>query len=331
MSETKQNNVKPGLARGAARGLSDRTVRNLCIFPVLILLIAFNVFPLFASLGLSFTNYTQAKNVKAEGAAGGDAKPGEKQPEPTKYVGLENYSNLVNGPKTQTEVWPAFTRSAGLVVLTVGLQTVLGYGAALMLHRKFFGRGAILALLLIPMMLSPAVVASFWKYMFKPDWGIVNYLMGVRWNWDGKEQLAFWAVVIVEVWMWTPFMMLLSIAGLNSIPQSLYEAADVDRASAWFRFKSITLPLSAPLVMLGIVFRMMDTFRLFDTAAVLNDEVETYSSTTVSVLLHATGFKITSGNLGQSTAMAYLLLIVAIALGNIAVRYLDKLRNRGDA
>jgi multiple sugar transport system permease protein len=178
------------------------------------------------------------------------------------------------------------------------------------------------------MMLSPAIMGSFWKYMLHPDWGVVNYLIGgQRLEWYGNNPLAFWAVVVAEVWMWTPFMMLLSLAGLNSIPSSLYEAAEVDRASSFFRFRSITLPLVAPLMLLGIIFRVMDTFRLFDTAYVLNGNQEGQPTEFVSVLLHLRGFG-PGRPLGEATALAYLLLIVAIALGNLVVRYLDYIRSR---
>jgi multiple sugar transport system permease protein len=281
----------------------------LCIFPVLVLLIAFNIFPLLASLGISFMDFN----------------PALQSIDQAKYVGTANYAKLLSSG--DPEVWYSFQRTAGLVFVTVALQTLIGFGVALLLHRDFFGRGVITALLLIPMMLSPAIMGSFWRYMLHPDWGIINYLLGGRWEWYGKNRLAFWAVVIAEVWMWTPFMMLLTVAGLNSIPPSLYEAAEVDRASAWFRFWNITLPLVAPLVLLGIIFRVMDTFRLFDTAYVLNGNQEGQPTEFVSVLLHLRGFG-PGRPLGEATALAYLLLIVAVALANLVVRYLQYIRAR---
>jgi len=296
------------------RTFSDRTVRNLCIVPVLLLLIAFNVFPLLASLFFSVTQYNPAF------------------PEPAKFVGMRNYSQMVDDEKGSVPpepwTWIAFQRTAAMVVIAVSLQTLIGFGAAMLLHRSFPGRGVITALLLIPMMLSPAVMAAFWRYMFDADSGVINFLLGAHYTWKNNSVLGFWAVVIVEVWMWTPFMMLLSLAGLNSIPGALYEAAEVDRASAWFRFRNITLPLVMPLVLLGIVFRCMDTFRLFDTPNVLSDGPQPdYPSTLVSVLLYyRSPFNQSSLPLGYSTALAYLVLIVAVAFGNLAVRYLEKIR-----
>lgn len=287
------------------RFMSDAKVRNLCIMPALALLIAFNVFPLLASLGVSFTDFNPII----------DTSP--------KFNGVENYTGLLNSPRQ--EVWRSFSRTGALVLVTVGLQTLIGFAVALLLRRSFRGRGLFTAILLIPMMLSPAVMGSFWRYLFNADYGAVNWFLDARWNWDGSRDLSFWAVVIAEVWMWTPFMMLLSLAGLNAIPKTLYEAAEVDRAGRWFRFRHITLPLAAPMILLGVVFRAMDTFRLFDTAMVLNGNLEGQPTTFVSVLLHARGFG-GSRSLGEPTALAYLLLIASLALATLVLRYLDYVR-----
>jgi multiple sugar transport system permease protein len=287
--------------------MSDRAVRNLCILPALGLLIAFNVFPLLASLAVSFTDFNPIIDTKPV------------------FIGMENYADLINSPRQ--EVWRSFSRTGALVAVTVGLETVIGFAVAMLLRRSFRGRGLFTAILLIPMMLSPAVMGSFWRYLFNADYGAINWLLDARWSWDGSRALSFWAVALVEVWMWSPFMMLLSLAGLNAIPKALYEAAEVDRAGRWFCFRHITLPLAAPMVILGVVFRAMDTFRLFDTAMVLNGNLEGQPTTFVSVLLHARGFG-GSRSLGEPTALAYLLLIASLALANLVLRYLDHVRAR---
>lgn len=291
----------------AARALSDRKVRNLCVMPALGLLIAFNVFPLLASLAASFTDFNPIIDTRPV------------------FNGFANYAGLIDSPRQ--EVWRAFSRTGALVAVTVGLETLIGFGVALLLRRAFKGRGLFTAILLIPMMLSPAVMGSFWRYLFNADYGALNWILDARLNWDGSRPLAFWAVVVAEVWMWSPFMMLLSLAGLNAIPRTLYEAAEVDRASRWFRFRHITLPLAAPMVTLGVVFRAMDSFRLFDTAMVLNGNLEGQPTTFVSVLLHARGFG-GSRSLGEPTALAYLLLIASLALASLVLRYLENVRGR---
>ena len=294
----------------AARALSDRSVRNLCVMPALGLLIACDVFPLLASLAVSFTDFNPII----------DSQPA--------FAGLANYTGLIDSPRQ--EVWRAFSRTGALVAVTVGLETLIGFCVAMLLRRAFKGRGLLTAVLLIPMMLSPAVMGSFWRYLFNADYGAVNWLLDASLNWDGSRPLSFWAVVIAEVWMWSPFMLLLSLAGLNGIPKTLYEAAEVDRAGRWFRFRHITLPLAAPMVILGMIFRAMDAFRLFDTAMVLNGNLEGQPTTFVSVLLHARGFG-GSRSLGEPAALAYLLLIASLALASLVLRYLDHVRARRGA
>ncbi len=293
--------------KNSGRLMSDARVRTLCLVPALGLLIVFNIFPLLASLSISFTDFNPII----------DTRP--------RWVGLQNYWDLLNSARD--EVWMSFSRTAALVIVTVGLQTLIGFSVALLLRRSFRGRGWIMSALLIPMMLSPAIMGSFWHYMFNADYGVINWLLDTRWNWDGSHWRSFAAVVIAEVWMWSPFMMLLSLGGLNGISPALYEAAEVDRASPWFQFRHITLPLAMPLVLLGMIFRVMDTFRLFDSAMVLNGNLEGQPTTFISVLLHARGFG-GSRSLGEPTALAYLLLIVALAIANLAVRYLDSIREK---
>ena len=137
--------------------------------------------------------------------------------------------------------------------------------------------------------------------------------------------MAMIAVVIVDTWMWSPFMMLISLAGLSAVPKYLYEAADVDRASGWFKFRQITLPLVSPLLLIALLFRTMDAFKMFDIVYVLTHEGGPGTATeTVSMNLYRLAFR--SYNAGKACAMAYILLIVIVALSNIYVKYLNRLR-----
>src|SRR5205814_6335991 len=130
-------------------------------------------------------------------------------------------------------------------------------------------------MMLIPMMLSPLVVALFWGYMYRPDAGIIDYwirdVFGLKAvDWLNDLHVAMWSLVLVDVWQWTPFIMLISLAGLSAVPKYLYEAAEVDRASGWFKFRHITLPLVTPLLLIAILFRVMDSYKIFDQAYALN-------------------------------------------------------------
>jgi multiple sugar transport system permease protein len=277
------------------------------LVPALLLLLLLDVIPLGASFVLSFLDYNPIIDQNSI------------------WVGLSNYLDLFSGERKEV-LW-SFVRTGLLVLLAVGLQTVFGFGLAMLLQKRFRGQGLLSTLILIPMMLSPAILGAFWRYAFNADYGIMNWIFDGRWNWDGTHALAFVAVLIAEVWMWTPFMALISLSALKSIPEVVYESARVDRASPWFQFLHVTVPMSAPLVLLGMVFRIVDTFKVFDTAMVLNGNFEEQPTTFVSVLLHAKAFA-GSRSLGESSALAYLMLLVSMVLALVTAKLFLRVKDR---
>ena len=292
-----------------SRGFSDYQIKMAFIMPTMILLILMNIFPLLWSLYLSFHRYKASMPNR-----------------PAKFIGVQNYARLLSDP----EIWGYFQTTAYFVVLAVITQFIIGFGLALLLNREFRYKGLVTTLILLPMMLSPVVVGLFWRFIFASDAsGLVNYLLSpliresIGWTTDPK--IAMLAVVIVDTWMWSPFMMLISLAGLSAIPKYLYEAADVDRASRWFKFRWITLPLVSPLLLIALLFRTMDAFKMFDIVYVLTREGGPGIATeTVSMNLYRLAFR--NYNTGKACAMAYLLLIIIVALSNIYVKQLNKVR-----
>ena len=215
-------------------GLSDYQIKMVFIMPTMILLILMNIFPLLWSLVLSFYKYRVNRPDL-----------------PPEFIGFKNYVRLLSDP----DVWEYFQTTAYFVVTAVSAQFLIGFGVALLLNREFRYKGFITTLILLPMMLSPVVVGLFWRFLFKSDTsGLINYFLLPLLNfaqadpipWTTDPKFAMVSVVIVDTWMWTPFMMLISLAGLSAIPKYLYEAADVDQASNWFKFRWITLPLVSP-------------------------------------------------------------------------------------
>ncbi len=147
----------------------------------------------------------------------------------------------------------------------------------MLLNRAIPWKGLLTTLLLLPMMMSMAVVGLFWKLLYDPSFGIINYCAGPwrRSNGWPTREMALYAVAIVDIWMWSPFVMLLSLAGLSAVPKHLYEAAAIDRASPLYTFFRITLPLVAPILMIAIIFRTMEAFKTFDLAYILSSQPTT--------------------------------------------------------
>lgn len=289
-------------SRAARRGLSDLAIRNLFIIPTILFLIVFNIFPLIYSLGYSFTDFRASTNS------------------PANFVGLANYRTLLNDPF----IWSNFAITAKYVIVSVVGQVVVGFGVALLLNRDIPLKGLITTLLLLPMMLSMAVVGLFWKLLYDPSFGIINYALGLgRFEWLSNPDMALYAVAITDIWMWSPFVMLLSLAGLSAVPKHLYEAAAIDRAGSLYTFFRITLPLVAPILMIAIIFRTMEAFKTFDLAYILTSQPTTE---VISIRLYKMAFQ--EWQTGMSCALAYIVLIMVIAITNIYVKYLNKVKER---
>jgi len=308
--------IKDGIdtqARSLKGRLSDRTVANLFLIPTVILLLAINIFPLFWSLFLSFCEYVDTASM------------------PPRWVGTANYHQILHS----ADIWNTFQVTARFTLLAIGVELIVGFGMALLLHRTFRARGIITTLLLVPMMLSPVVVGLFWSYMFQSSNGLINWLLQQAHlqnplapaDWLNNPQNALWSLVIVDAWMWSPFVMLIALAGLQSVPPHLYEAADVDRASPWFKFRYITLPMVAPLLLIALLFRTIDCFKLFDIVYVLTGGGPGTSTQTVSYRLFKLAFD--SHRTGLACALAYVILLLIIGLTNLFIKYLGRLRGEG--
>jgi multiple sugar transport system permease protein len=289
-------------SRAAARGWSDITIRNLFVIPTILFLIIFNIFPLLYSLGYSFTDFR---------ASSKDA---------VNFVGLRNYMELLADPF----IWTNFTITAKYVIVSVTGQLIVGFGLALLLNRAFPFKGLVTTLLLLPMMLSMAVVGLFWKLLYDPSWGVINYALGLgTFEWLADPNMALFAVAITDIWMWSPFVMLLSLAGLSAVPKHLYEAASIDRASRLYTFFRITLPLVAPILMIAVIFRTMEAFKTFDLAYIMTSQPTTE---VISIRLYKMAFQ--EWQTGRSCALAYIVLIMVLAITNIYVKYLNKAKER---
>lgn len=282
--------------------MSDLAIRNWFIIPTIAFLIVFNVFPLIYSLGYSFTDFAANRN------------------RPWSFVGLKNYRDLLSDEL----IWSNFIITAKYVIVSVAGQMIVGFGLALLLNRKFPLKGFVTTLLLLPMMMSAAVVGLFWQLLYSPSWGPINYVFGLGdFAWLSNPDAALYAVAITDIWMWSPFVMLLALAGLSAVPQHLYEAAAIDRASAWYTFTRITLPLVTPLLLIALIFRTMEAFKTFDIAYTMTTQP---TAELISIRLYKLAFQ--QWDTGKSCALAYIVLIMVLAITNIYVKYLNQAKER---
>src|ERR1700748_2012729 len=294
------------------KGLSDRTITWLFVAPTIALLLAINIFPLIWTIYLSFTNFFASRpNAKILN------------------VGIRNYQRILTDP----DIWAAMQVTAHFVIWTVVIETVLGFGLAFLIDKKFRGHGVWTTIILLPMMLSPAVVGNFWTFLYQPQIGLFNYVVAFftgrsasSFQMLGDVTLSPWAIIIVDAWMWTPYVMLICLAGLRSIPDFIYEAAEVDRASKWRQFWSITLPMALPFIMLAVLFRGIENFKMFDMVNLLTGGGPGSTTEVASITLKRAAFE--SWRTGYSSAFAIILFVMVFGLANIYVKALNKVKSR---
>jgi multiple sugar transport system permease protein len=276
------------------------------VAPTLVVLLTMNVFPLLFNVYLSFTN------ADLSGGA-------------TRTVGTRNYG-LVFAEGGYAD---ALTTTALFVLLSVSIELVLGFALALALRDRLPGKPVILTILLIPMMLCPVVLSLFWNLILNQHYGVLNQLLGFfalpQPQWLTSDDLKLTSILIVDVWMWTPFMMLVSLAGLNAIPRYIYEAAEIDRASRWMVFRTVTLPMSAPLLGLAVLLRATDALKQFDLVMAITGPNDT-TTQTLSARIYQVVFR--NYKVGLGSAYGVVILVAVIAVATIFVRYMDTLNRR---
>ncbi len=302
----------PAAVANRVSGLSDKAIAWLFVSPTIVLLLAINIFPLIWTIYLSFTNY-KANRAGRE----------------LKFVGLRNYERIL----TDTDIWHNMRVTAHFLCWTIFLQVLLGFALAWLINKTFKGHSFWTTIILLPMMLSPAVVGNFWTFLYQPQIGLFNYIVTFFTGGDpssfqmlGDVVLSPWAIVIVDTWMWTPYTMLIILAGLKSIPDYIYEAAEVDRASAWRQFWSITVPMVMPFLMLAVMFRGIENFKMFDLVVELTSGGPGSVTELASINLKREAFE--KWRTGYSSAFAIILFVTVFGTASIYVKALNKVKQR---
>lgn len=270
--------------------------------PALVYLILFAIFPLFYSLRLSFT---QLVSATGEGS----------------WVGFDNYVSLFADPL----FWNAALNSFWFVSISVSLELVLGIALALFFNLGLRGSAVVRGILVLPMLITPIVVGVMWRALLNADWGLISWLIAQFGidppNWFSSTTHSFVALVAVEVWQWTPFVFIIVFARLQTLPQDVFEAVQVDGASAFQTFRYITLPLLKATIIFAAVFRAVDAFRSFDLIYGLTFGGPARATTTLSFFAFQNGFQFQ--NYGYSAAISYVMLVI-LAVGTLILfRYVN--------
>jgi multiple sugar transport system permease protein len=301
------NSVAPRPARALGKtGISPWTERHigwLLALPAVLLILALSIYPFLYSLWVDFVNY----DFEIPGHA---------------FVGWLNFAEVVGDPVARA----ALANTIGLSATVVVLELALGLALAIAMLKPFRGRGIVMPVLIMPLFMSPVIVGQFWSLLLQRPFGPTDYLLSrllghpVTISWLTESPWNFVAIVLADVWQWTPFMFVVLLAGLTSISHELYEAADLDGVSPWQSFSHMTLPLLAPIILLSVTFRLLDAVKLFDIIYVMTGGGPGTSTYTASYYLYQIGFQ--QFHLSQATAGSWIFLALITAVITVLVRRL---------
>lgn len=275
----------------------------LFLAPALIFLLLTNVYPLLYSLRLSFFSWNMTIPL---------SKP--------RYVGVENYALLPQDPTLVSSV----ERTLIFVISAVVIEFLLGMALALLVTSNVKAMGLVRTGFLVPMMMTPVVAGVLWRTIYHPQYGVTNWLIGLvgipSQAWLGDPMQALPAVIAVEIWQQLPVATFILAAGIQSLPTDLYKAAAVDGASAWQRFRYITLPLLKPVIIVLLLLRIMDAFKIFDIVYMLTYGGPGRQTEVLSMLIYKTGLKFFQ--VGQAAAMSWVFLLFIFLISLYFIRQL---------
>ena len=280
----------------------QRRTAFLLISPAVIVLLAINLFPIVYAVYISFHHWTLAR------------------PQPPRFAGWFNYEEALTDDRFINAIWV----SLSFVTLAVAVEFILGFLLAFVFHARLRGLATLRKISMLPVMVMPLVVGLVWFYMFNENFGVVNWLVTLfgspRLPFLTHDTLALWSLVIADVWQWTPFVMLVLFAALQSLPEYVYEAARMDGLSGWQIFWRITLPLLRPAIWVVLILRVVDAFRMVELVFMMTKGGPAGYTEVLPWYLYTTGFL--SLDLGYAAAMAVLMLILVTIVSQLFVRRL---------
>jgi multiple sugar transport system permease protein len=285
-------------------GLSEGRLAAAMISPSLVVMGAVAAFPIGYAIWLSLNEYS----VRVEGLS--------------RFVGFDNYTDALFGDESSA-FWDAFRNTFVFTGISVSIELVLGIAFALAMHQAFKGRAILRATVLVPWAVLTFGTGLLWRSMFEPNLGFIPSMLGALGLpgsdvlWYGEDGYAMATLIFADVWKTAPFMALLLLAGLQVIPEDVYDAAKVDGANAWQRFTRITLPLLRPAILVALLFRTLDALRIFDLVYALTQGAN--GTTTLS--LHAYNELTRNRLTGEGSALAVLTFVVVMVVSFLYIRF----------
>jgi multiple sugar transport system permease protein len=296
VSESEPSTPPPRRGRGL-------TFTGRMLTPGVVVLAAISIVPFLALVAMSFSRVQLLGGVDLQ------------------WVGLDNWSRALSDP----DLWWSWVKTAVYWLLTLGLEMVLGFGLALLLYRVTRARGLLLSLVLLPMFVAPVIVGLLGRYLTDSTFGLYSWvLQQMGWQGDilGGTTSAFAAVVLMDVWEWTPLIALIALAGLNSVNPSVLEAASLDGAGYWKSLRHIVLPSISGILLVALLIRAMDAVRYYDIIFVTTNGGPADATKTVPIRLFENAFRFF--DLGYAAAIGLMMLVVTILISMAFVNLLAK-------
>jgi multiple sugar transport system permease protein len=272
-----------------SRGLSEKKLAFAMVSPSMLLIALVAAYPILYGIWLSLHEYS----VRVAGLS--------------RWAGLSNYTEALGN----SEFWSAMGTTLVFTAVSVTLEFLLGLAMAMAMHAAFRGQGLLRTVILIPWSLLTVVTGFMWRSIFESPQGLVNTLLGTDTVWLGQKPNALIVIIIADVWKTAPFMALLILAGLQTIPGEIYEAAKVDGAKSWQRFTKITMPLLVPAILVALIFRTLDALRIFDLPYVLTKGAN--GTNTLSLLSQQTFAENRIYGLGSAYAILTFITVMIVA------------------
>jgi multiple sugar transport system permease protein len=290
--------VTAGTQRRRSRGIPERRLAWLMTTPSMLLIALVAVYPILYAIWLSMHEYSLIRAGVSRWAS---------------PAGLGNYIDAFQTPEFVDSIIITFV----FTISSVFLETLIGLAMALIMATAFKGQGLLRTVVLVPWAVLTVVTAIMWRSIVDPNLGLVNSILGTNTVWLGEEPQALIVMILADTWKTAPFMALLLLAGLQVIPSEIYEAAKVDGATAWQRFRRITLPLLMPALLVALIFRTLDALRAFDLPKVLTNGAN--GTTTMSLIAQRTFQE--NRLYGEGAAYSIITFLIVMIVSFLYIRF----------